>query len=54
MHRMEKYISFDTIQQYHLSNSEYSVIIDCLSNIKSELQRTIDKHTKTLTRTGCA
>ncbi|MEN2398750.1 helix-turn-helix domain-containing protein [Flavobacterium sp. MC2016-06] len=42
------FFSYDVNEALHLSESERTIILDCLSKIKFELQHTIDKHSKTL------
>jgi AraC family transcriptional activator of pobA len=42
------FFSYEVHEALHLSESERKIILDCLSKIKYELERGIDKHSKTL------
>jgi len=42
------FFSYEVYEALHLSESERKIILDCLSKIKYELERGIDKHSKTL------
>jgi AraC family transcriptional activator of pobA len=42
------FFSYNVHEALHLSESERKIILDCLSKIKYELKRGIDKHSKTL------
>lgn len=42
------FFSYDVHEALHLSESERNIIYDCMSKIRFELERPIDKHSKTL------
>lgn len=42
------FFSYNTSEALHLSEKERQVILDCFDKIKTELQRTIDKHSRKL------
>jgi len=42
------FFSYEVHEALHLSNSERSIIQDCINKIQTELQHPIDKHSKTL------
>lgn len=42
------FFSYEVYEALHLSEQEKATVIECLKNIQSELQHSIDKHSKTL------
>ena len=42
------FFSYDVNEALHLSEKEREIVLDCFANIGYELQRAIDKHSKTL------
>lgn len=42
------FFSYEVYEALHLSEQEQHIVIDCLKNIELELQRGVDKHSKTL------
>ena len=42
------FFSYESNEALHLSEKERQIVLDCLSKIEYELQRAIDKHSKTL------
>src|SRR5690606_19417997 len=42
------FFSYTTNEALHLSERERQIILDCFSKIKYELERALDKHSKTL------
>ncbi|WP_292009481.1 response regulator transcription factor [Chryseobacterium sp.] len=42
------FFSYDVHEALHLSEREREIILDCFSNIKLELEQSIDKHSKSL------
>ncbi len=42
------FFSYEVNEALHLSEQERGVVLDCLRNIRSELQHAIDKHSRTL------
>lgn len=42
------FFSYESYEALHLSEEERKIFLDCLNNIKIELQHSIDKHSRTL------
>lgn len=42
------FFSYEVSEALHLSEQERNVVLDCLHNVRSELQHAIDKHSRTL------
>ncbi|MBB4807509.1 AraC-like DNA-binding protein [Chryseobacterium defluvii] len=42
------FFSYDVREALHLSEKEREIVLDCFSNIKFELEQSIDKHSKSL------
>lgn len=42
------FFSYDVNEALHLSEKEKQMVLDCFTNIQEELERSIDKHSKTL------
>lgn len=42
------FFSYESREALHISEKEKEVVIDCLHNIETELQRPVDKHSRTL------
>lgn len=42
------FFSYDANEALHLSEKERQIVLDCFSNIQYEMERAIDKHSKTL------
>jgi AraC-like DNA-binding protein len=49
-HNIKKYsfFSYEVFEALHLSEKERKIINNCFANIETELQHTIDKHSKTM------